>query len=63
MLEIYNILGQRIRTLVDINQGRGRYNVYWDGRDDYGKEISSGVYMYRLTTPSESMVKKMLYVR
>jgi hypothetical protein len=62
-LAIYNILGQRVRTLVDENQVRGRYQVFWDGRDDFGNEIASGLYMYRLTTSGESIVKKMLYVR
>jgi len=47
-LKIYNILGQEVRTLVDGKQPPGYYSVRWDGRDNQGKEVSSGVYFCRL---------------
>ncbi len=49
-LKIYNILGQLVRTLVDEEKLPGRYEVVWDGKDDRGKEVTSGVYFYRLET-------------
>ncbi|GEM_PF-2749823 len=48
-LEIYNLLGQKVRTLVDQQQPGGRYTVEWNGRDENGSEVSSGVYFYRLS--------------
>ena len=50
-LKIYNILGQLVRTLVDKEKAPGNYNVVWDGKDDSGKEVSSGIYFYQLKTP------------
>ena len=48
-LKIYNLLGQKVRTLVDDVQEPGYYSVSWDGRDSDGREIASGVYFYRLS--------------
>ncbi len=47
-LAIYNLLGQKVRTMVRGRQPAGRYEVKWDGRDEAGREVSSGVYIYRL---------------
>jgi len=47
-LAVYNLLGQKVRTLVQARQPAGRYEVTWDGRDDTGREVGSGVYIYRL---------------
>ncbi len=47
-LEIFNIVGQRVRTLVDREQTTGVYELAWDGANDAGRLVSSGVYMYRL---------------
>ena len=44
-LEIYNVLGQKIRTLVNEEQPVGLYQVQWDGTDDYGVKVSTGVYV------------------
>jgi hypothetical protein len=62
-LEIFNILGQKVRTLVDQYLKAGQKEVDWDGRDDLGKEISSGMYFYRITTPEFSQTKKMVLLR
>jgi hypothetical protein len=48
-LEIFNIIGAKIATVVDRNFGPGSYSVIWDGRDQTGRPISSGTYFYRLT--------------
>ena len=62
---IYNLLGSKIRTLVSEYKYPGEYRVVWDGRDDSGKDVSSGIYFYRmLIWGSEfSKAKKMILVR
>jgi hypothetical protein len=62
-LTIYNILGQKVATLVDEQQSAGYRTVWWDGKDAKGGEVSSGVYFYRLTAGEFSEVKKMLLVK
>ena len=62
-LKIYNILGQRVRTLVDEPKGAGTYQVIWDGKDDWGKDVASGIYFYQLTAGDYKETKKMTLVR
>jgi hypothetical protein len=62
-LSIYNILGQHIKSLVDEYQKMGCKNITWDGTDQAGKEVSSGVYFYKLRTESFIEVKKMLMLK
>jgi subtilisin family serine protease len=62
-LIIYNILGQKVRTLVDENKLPGRYVVIWDGKDEKCKEVSSGIYFYRLETSGFKETKKMILLR
>jgi hypothetical protein len=62
-LEIYNSLGQQVRTLVDRPLSVGVHRVQWDGRDDQGNTMSSGVYLYRLVAGYFSQERKMVLVR
>jgi hypothetical protein len=62
-LKIYNIRGQLVRTLVDEPEQAGTYEVTWDGRDEKGDEVSSGVYLYRLEAGDFSEAKKMVLMR
>jgi hypothetical protein len=62
-LEIFNLLGQRIRILVDEYQPVGKRTVIWDGRDGKGQELASGVYLYRLQAGDFSQTKKMGLIR
>jgi hypothetical protein len=62
-LTIYNILGEQVNVLVDEHQTAGYKKVYWDGKDQRGEEVASGVYFYRLETKEFSKVKKMLLVK
>ncbi|RMD94050.1 MAG: DNRLRE domain-containing protein [Calditrichaeota bacterium] len=62
-LEIYNILGQKVRTLVNEVMAGGVHAVEWDGLSDHGQSLVSGVYIYRLQTPKFIRAKKMLIVR
>ena len=61
-LEIYNSLGQRVRTLVDDLQEAGPHGLVWDGRDDSGRGLASGVYLYRLVAGSFTESRKMVLV-
>jgi len=62
-LEIFNVLGQKIRTLLDEDQAAGENEVVWDGRDENGGEAASGVYFYRLTAEESVQTKKMVLIR
>ena len=62
-LSIYSFTGQKVRTLVSGNQIPGTHLVVWDGQDDFGKTVSSGVYISRLTAGIHSATGKMLLLR
>jgi hypothetical protein len=63
-LEIYNMLGQVVNTLVSDYQTAGRYVVQWDATNDHGQPLSSGVYFYRITAGGEfQSYKKMLLLK
>jgi hypothetical protein len=62
-LTIYNILGQEVRTLVDEMKGPGEYSVTWDGKDDSGREVASGLYLYRLRAGEFSSTKRMMLAK
>ncbi|MDQ7063556.1 MAG: FlgD immunoglobulin-like domain containing protein [candidate division KSB1 bacterium] len=62
-LKIYNLKGQLVRTLVKGYQGAGAYSVTWDGRDDQGQAVASGVYLYQFRAGEEVEVRRMLLLR
>ena len=62
-LQIYNVLGQHIRTLVDARQEAGSYTVVWDGMDSSSMPASSGVYFYRFQAGEYSLTKSMLLIK
>ena len=62
-LEVYNILGQKVRTLVDKRQVAGSHIVKWDGTDDFGSLLSGGVYFYRLKVVNETLMNKMVFIK
>jgi hypothetical protein len=62
-LVIYNVLGQKVKTLVDDHQTAGYKTVWWDGKDQSGDPVASGVYFYRLEADQFSEVKKMLMMK
>ena len=61
-LEIYNLLGQRVRALVDEAQAAGAYRVQWDARDGRGAAVAAGVYFIRLRYPGGVQTRRMLYL-
>ena len=62
-LEVYNILGQQVRNLDSGFKQAGVYDVIWNGRNDNGNDVTSGVYFYKLTGDDRTEVKRMLYLR
>jgi len=62
-LEIFNLLGQRVRVLVDGPMARGRHPVGWSGRDDGGDVVASGIYFCRLTAGDAAVTRKMVMIR
>ena len=62
-LEIYDLQGRRVRTLVDAEQGAGRHEEAWNGLDDAGGRAASGLYMARLTAGGVTQMMKMTLVK
>jgi chitodextrinase len=62
-LTIYDVRGARVRALVDGVVKPGRYSTTWDGRNDRGEHVSSGVYFYRLSTPARALTRKMVLLK
>ena len=62
-LEIFNLTGQRIRTLVHRSTGPGYYRKVWDGTDQDGRPVASGTYLYRMQVGDQLQMKKMLLLR
>ncbi|MDR3628073.1 MAG: exo-alpha-sialidase [Ignavibacteriaceae bacterium] len=63
LLEIYNIQGEKIKTLINKAQPSGRYSVYWNGKDENEHSVSSGVYFYNLYSKGYSTSKKMIFLK
>lgn len=59
-IEILNVLGQRVRTLLNEYKSAGVYQINWDGDNSNGRKVSSGIYFYRFQTGDISETKKML---
>jgi membrane-bound inhibitor of C-type lysozyme len=62
-LVIYNMLGQKIRTLVNENKPAGTYNVLWNGKDDSGNRVATGIYIYQLRGTNALITKKMMLIK
>ncbi len=62
-LAVYNMLGQKVKVLVDQPQPAGSYKVQWDGRNQQGHGVSSGVYIYELKTEETNITKKLVLTR
>lgn len=62
-LAIFDLLGRQVGTLIAEEQQQGRYVATWDARDDHGVTVASGIYLYRLQTPSGVLTKKMVLLK
>ena len=60
---ICNVLGQKVKTLVSKNQEAGFYEVKWDATNDYGNNVGSGIYFYRVKAGKHVAIKKMVLLR
>jgi flagellar hook assembly protein FlgD len=63
VLEVYNVLGQRVRTLHRGVLPAGRHRFVWDGRDEKGRAAASGVYLYRLRAGDFRAVRAAVLLR
>ena len=62
-LEIFNVLGQRVTTLIDKDMVPGNYSVDWDATTSSGQRVATGLYLYRLRVGDEAKSKKMLFLK
>jgi hypothetical protein len=62
-LAVYSITGQRVRTLLSGPLSAGSHSVVWNGRDNSGKPVSSGVYLSRLTAGKQTATGKMVLLK
>ncbi len=62
-LIIYNVLGQKVKVLVDQIQDAGHKSVIWDGRDQGGQEVASGIYFYKIIAENFHKTKKMVLLK
>ena len=61
-LEVFNLLGQRLATLVDAERSAGAYTVQWNGTDAAGRAMGAGVYIYRLSSGGQTVSRRMVLV-
>ena len=62
-LRVYDELGREVRTLVNRRLNAGYQQVVWDGRNEFGAQVASGMYIYRITAGSFISVKKMMMLK
>jgi hypothetical protein len=62
-LDVYNIMGQRVATLLEERMAAGRHTVTWNGRTHDGRQATSGVYLYKIVAGSHTETRKMLLLK
>jgi flagellar hook assembly protein FlgD len=62
-IDIYNIKGQKVRNLVNDEYSAGHHSVVWDGTDDAGRSVGSGVFLYRIVADEFTATKKMILIK
>jgi flagellar hook assembly protein FlgD len=62
-LSIFNLAGQKIMTLIKDMREAGTYTMHWIGRDDSGREMSSGIYICRLRTGQQVAIQKLVLIK
>ena len=62
-LVVYNMLGQKLKQLYSGIQKAGYHNVQWDGTNEYGSSMASGIYIYRLKTDEKILIRKMILMK
>lgn len=62
-IEVFNLKGQKVRTLLNAQIGNGTHSIAWNGRNQAGEQVSSGVYFYRMRTPNYSEIKRLIVIQ
>ncbi|MDA3814596.1 MAG: C25 family cysteine peptidase [Candidatus Cloacimonetes bacterium] len=62
-LRVFNTKGQLVKTLIEVEQLAGTYKTVWNGKDNNEKNVSSGIYFYKLSTKDETLMKKMVLLK
>ncbi|MCJ7812232.1 Ig-like domain-containing protein, partial [bacterium] len=63
ILAIYNMMGQKVVTLINEEQGPGYFIVEWDGKDELGRDTSTGIYIYQLQSTQQTITHRMVKIR
>ncbi|HMY35662.1 MAG TPA: T9SS type A sorting domain-containing protein [bacterium] len=63
VIKVYNMLGQEVATLINAQRDPGRYSIQWDGRNNAGSVVASGVYLYRMQVGDVVRSKRMLFLK
>lgn len=62
-IKIYNLKGEAIRTVLTTSQAKGNHNTEWDGTDDWGKNVSNGVYYIKLESDNKTAIRKVTLIK
>ena len=60
---MYDVLGRRVRTLIEGRVAFGQHSIPWDGRDDIGRQVASGVYVYQLRIGAAAEAGKIVLLK
>jgi len=63
VINVYNVRGQRVRTLLNEQREPGHHSVIWNGTDDSGRALSSGIYFYRIVAGENTATRRMLLMK
>ena len=62
-IEVFNVKGQKVKTLVDETKGAGTHSVTWNGLDDNGNDVTSGIYFYKMNAGTYTSTQKMMLIK
>jgi len=62
-INVYNVRGQLVRTLLNEHREPGHHSVVWNGTDDNGRAVSSGIYLYRIVAGENVATRRMLLMK
>jgi hypothetical protein len=63
LINVYDLRGKLVRSMVNQERGAGIYNVFWDGTDEAGRKMPSGVYLYRMNASEFTQTRKMVVLK
>jgi len=63
VIKVYDIVGREVKTLVNAELSPGNYSVQWNGNNNYGSQVASGIYFYRVIAGNFIQVKKMILLK